>query len=146
MYDELSSMPYILQHSNHVNRYNILQEWDALNQEIWINWIVCIVHNPLLGRLWEWCSYLQKVCWKLFVLEWPEFLQDTLHKAWWYSCRQAIKVFSSFKNDIHVHTLSWRSVRSNVHSRNPKCMACQFIWHTPVIGLNFCCVVCPSGV
>jgi len=26
IYDELSSMPYILQHSNHVTRYDMLQE------------------------------------------------------------------------------------------------------------------------
>jgi hypothetical protein len=141
MYNELSSMPYILQHSNHVTRYDMLQEWDALNQEI-----VCIVHNTLLVRIWDWCSCQQKMYWRLFVLEWPEFLQNTLPKAWWYSCRQAIEVFSSFKSDTHVHTFSWRSVRTNIQSRNPKCMACQFIWYNPVIGVNYSCVMCPISV
>jgi len=146
MYDELSPMPYILQHSNHVARYDMLQEWDAINQEIWINWIVCSVHNPLLVTMWELCCCWQKMYWKLFVLEWPEFLQNTLPKAWWYSCRQAIKVFSSFKSDIHVHTFSCRSVRTNIQGRNPKLMACQFIWYIPVIGVNSSCAVCPSSV
>ena len=145
MYNEFSSMPCILQHSNCVTRYNMLQEWDALNQEIWI-WIVCVVHNPLLVGMWERCFCWQKLYWKLFVLEWPEFMQNALPKAWWYSCRQAVNVFSSFKSDMHVRMFSWRSVRTDIQSRNPKCMACQFICYNPVISVNYSCIMCPSAV
>jgi hypothetical protein len=146
MYDEFSSMPYILRHSNCVTRYNMLQEWDALNHEIWIDWIVCVVRNPLLVRMWEWWFCWQKIYWKLFGLECPEFIQNALPKVWWCSCRQAIKVFSSFKSDIHVHTFSWRSDRTDIQSGNPECMACQFICYNPVVSVNYSCIICPSAV
>jgi hypothetical protein len=49
MYNELSSMPYILQYFDHVTRYSMLQESNVLNQAICLSLIACIFYNLLVG-------------------------------------------------------------------------------------------------